>query len=483
MDAHNTDKKIPLAVDLDGTLIASDLLWEGIFLLLKKNLLYIFLLPLWALRGKAWLKHEIAERVTIDAETLPYRQDFLTYLRKEHAEGRRLVLATAAATSFAEAVAKHLGVFDAVYSTDRYRNLASGAKLKMLVEAFGEGGFDYAGNSRFDIAIFDEARQAIVVAPDRSVRIWRQAHHADDRIGRVFAAPPVRPGSILRMLRVHQWMKNTLVFVPAILAHDIVYHDVFTRCVLAFVSFCAAASSIYILNDLFDVQLDRRHARKRKRPFASGELPMPFGVCVAVALMALAYGIAALLPVEYALVLTLYLIVTTAYSAALKRMLLIDVLVLAGLYTVRLLAGAAANSTPGSFWLLAFSIFFFLSLALVKRYVELTNAPPEENEKLAGRGYRSVDRAVIAQSGVAAAFGAVMVLALYVDSNSVKTLYAYPWMIWPLCPIVLYINLRIWILAHRDQMHEDPVVFLLSDWRSIMMIAIGGVMLMTAGMR
>ncbi|KXF76890.1 prenyltransferase [Paramesorhizobium deserti] len=483
MDARNTDKKIPLAVDLDGTLIASDLLWEGIFLLLKKNFLYIFLLPLWVLGGKARLKHEIAERVAIDAETLPYRQDFLAFLKKQHEDGRRLVLATAAATSFAEAVAKHLGIFDAVYSTDRYRNLASGAKLKMLVEAFGEGGFDYAGNSRADIAIFDRARQAIVVAPDRAVRTWRRTHMADDRVSRFFAAPPMRVRSIMRMLRVHQWMKNTLVFVPPILSHDLFYHDVFTRTFLAFVSFCAAASCVYIFNDLFDVQLDRRHARKRKRPFASGELPTLFGVCAAVALLAFAYSVAALLPMEYALVLTLYLFVTTAYSAALKRMLLIDVLVLAGLYTVRLLAGAAANSTPGSFWLLAFSIFFFLSLALVKRYVELSNSPPEENEKLAGRGYRSVDRAVIAQSGVAAAFGAVMVLALYVDSNSVKTLYSYPWMIWPLCPIVLYINLRIWILAHRDQMHEDPVVFLLSDWRSIMMIAIGGAMLMTAGMR
>ncbi|PRD45120.1 UbiA family prenyltransferase [Phyllobacterium phragmitis] len=483
MAARKTNKNVPLAVDLDGTLIATDLLWEGIFLLLKKNFLFVFLLPIWALQGKARLKHEIAERVTVDAATLPYRPEFLAFLKKEHAEGRRLVLATAAATPFAEAVAKHLGIFDAVYSTDRYRNLASKAKLKMLVEAFGEDGFDYAGNSRADIAIFDEARKAIVVAPDRAVRAWRRKHNPGSDGDAFFAAPRVRFASYLRMLRVHQWMKNTLVFVPAILAHDILYHDVFGRTFLAFISFCAAASSIYIVNDLFDLQLDRRHARKKKRPFASGELPVWFGVCASGALLALAYGVAALLPTEYMLVLTLYLFVTTAYSAALKRMLLIDVLVLAGLYTVRLLAGAAANATPGSFWLLSFSIFFFLSLALVKRYVELRNAPPEENEKLAGRGYLGHDREVIAQSGVASAFGAVMVLALYIDSDSVRTLYAYPWMIWPLCPIVLYINLRIWILAHRDQMHDDPVVFLLSDWRSIMMILLGGVMLMTAGMR
>lgn len=478
MNARNGNKYVPLAVDLDGTLIATDLLWEGIFLLLKKNIAFIFLLPFWALLGRARLKHEIAERVMIDAATLPYRPEFLDFLKREHAQGRMLVLATASATSFADAVAKHLGIFDAVYSTDRSRNLAAGSKLKMLVEAFGERGFDYAGNSRPDITIFNNARKAIIVAPDRAARAWRRKHGGGG--GDFFPAPRVGLRSIAKMLRVHQWVKNTLIFVPPILGHDLFSPGVALHAFLAFVSFCAAASSIYIVNDLFDLQLDRRHARKKARPFASGALSIPFGVGVSIALLLFAYGIALLLPPRYMLVLTFYLIVTTAYTAALKRMLLIDVLVLAGLYTLRLLAGVAATAAPDSFWLLAFSIFFFMSLSLVKRYVELTNSPPEEKSKLAGRGYRAIDREIIAQSGVASAFGAALVLALYVDSQSVASLYAHPWMIWPLCPIVLYINLRIWILARREEMHDDPVVFLLGDWRSLMMVPIGVAMLVLA---
>jgi 4-hydroxybenzoate polyprenyltransferase/phosphoglycolate phosphatase-like HAD superfamily hydrolase len=478
MNARIKRETIPLAVDLDGTLIATDLAWEGIFLLLRKNLFYIFLIPVWAWMGRARLKHEIAERVMVDAATLPYRGEFLDFLKREHAKGRKLVLATAAATSFAEAVARHLGIFDAVYSTDRTRNLASKTKLKMLVDAFGERGFDYAGNSRADVPIFSNARKAIVVAPDKAARAWRRKYGGDETA--LFPAPRVSFYSVLRMLRVHQWVKNTLVFVPPLLGHDLLQADTIIGSILAFVSFCAAASSIYIINDLFDLQLDRRHARKKRRPFASGMLPIWFGACTFVVLLALAYGLALLLPPHYILVLTLYLIVTTAYSAALKRMLLIDVLVLAGLYTLRLLAGVAATGSPDSFWLLAFSIFFFMSLALVKRYVELTDSPPDENAKLAGRGYRSIDREIIAQSGVAAAFGAVLVLALYVDSASVRALYAHPWMIWPLCPIILYINLRIWILARRGEMHDDPVVFLLGDWRSIMMILLGAAMLLLA---
>ncbi|GGB00987.1 prenyltransferase UbiA [Brucella endophytica] len=480
MNARAKREKIPLAVDLDGTLIATDLAWEGVFLLLRKNLLYIFLLPIWALGGRARLKQEIARRVVIDAATLPFRLDFLDFLKRERARGRKLVLVTANARSFADAVARHLGLFDAVYSTERDRNRASRAKLKMLVDTFGERGFDYAGNSRADVPIFNNARKAIVVAPDAAARAWQRKHGGSGAERTFFPARRAWLRNMLRMLRVHQWVKNTLIFVPPILAHDLHQPDVLIRTTLAFVAFCAAASSIYIVNDLFDLQLDRRHARKKTRPFASGALPIPFGVCCSVILLAVAFGVAMLLPPRFMLVLVFYLVVTTAYSAALKRMLLIDVLVLAGLYTLRLIAGITATATPDSFWLLAFSIFFFLSLALVKRYVELATLHPEENTKLAGRSYRSADREVIAQSGVASAFGAVLVLALYVDSDAVRVLYVHPWMIWPLCPIVLYIILRVWILARREEMHDDPVVFLLGDWRSIMMILIGAAMLVLA---
>jgi 4-hydroxybenzoate polyprenyltransferase/phosphoserine phosphatase len=477
VDARSDDKAVDLVVDLDGTLIATDLLWESTFQLLKKNLLYIFLLPVWALKGKGYLKHQISLRVAIDPATLPYRAEFVAYLREEHAKGRRLVLATGAARRFAQSIADYLGFFDAVYATDESRNLTS-QKTKFLLETFAGTKFAYAGNSKADVPVFDAASEVVVVAPDRAAAKWQRANSA-----RLFEAPKTDLKTFVKMLRVHQWMKNTLIFVPAILDHDIMRWQIVIEAVIAFFAFSFAASAIYIVNDLFDLPLDRQHARKRNRAFASGALPISFGLKVAVLLLALAGLLAAQLNWIFGAVLLVYLISTTAYSLSLKRMLLIDVLTLAGLYTLRILAGSAANEIEGSFWLLAFSSFFFLSLALVKRYVELQNTALVEKNRIAGRGYRQADREVVAQCGVSSAFAAALVLALYVNSDAVVSLYSYPWMIWPLCPIVLYLNIRIWILAHRGEMHDDPVVFIISDWRSQIVIAIGAALLLYGGIR
>lgn len=476
-DARSDNRTADLVVDLDGTLIATDLLWESTFQLLKQNMLYLFLLPIWALKGKAYLKHQISLRVIIDPATLPYRLEFIDYLREEHGKGRRLVLATGAARRFADSIAAHLGIFDAVHATDATRNLTV-HKTKFLLETFGDVKFAYAGNSKADIPVFAAASEAIVVAPDRAARKWQQAHAA-----RLFEAPKTSFRAFLKMLRVHQWMKNTLIFVPATLDHQLTVWPILLNAIIAFCAFSAAASAIYIVNDLFDLPLDRQHQRKRNRAFASGAFSIPFGLAVSAGLIILAALLALQLPWMFGVVLAGYLIATTAYSLSLKRMLLIDVFTLAGLYTLRILAGAAANQIEGSFWLLAFSSFFFLSLALVKRYVELQNGALAVNDRIAGRGYRPADREVVAQCGVASAFAAALVLALYVDSDAVVRLYAYPWLIWPLCPIVLYLNIRIWILAYRGEMHDDPVVFIISDWRSQVVIAIGAVLLLVGGMR
>ncbi len=472
-----TDKKgdIPLAVDLDGTLVSTDLLWESLFVLLKKNILYVFLLPVWLLSGKANLKTQIAARIGLDAARLPYRQDFLEFLRAEHAAGRRLVLATAATEPLAHAVAHELGIFDAVHATTASRNLSSNRKAKELCEHYGANGFDYAGNDRADIAVFRVAREAIVVAPDRSVARYQKAHAS-----RLFEKKPLQPRTYLRMLRVHQWLKNLLVFVPVMLAHDVFRWGAIGAAALAFAAFCATASAIYILNDIVDLPVDRQHIRKKNRPFASGALGIPFGLSVTVLLLVVAGAICLMLPPAFALALGIYLITTTAYSFFVKRMLLIDVICLAALYSFRLLGGMAAATIPLSFWLMAFAMFFFLSLALLKRYVELQNSTVTEKDRIAGRGYRPEDIDIVGQSGVASAFTSALVLALYINSNSVGALYIYPWLLWPLVLIVLYIIVRIWILAHRGEMHDDPVVFIASDWRSMMMVAIGAVLLFLA---
>ena len=477
MDARSENRAIPLAVDLDGTLIATDLLWEGLFALLKKNPLNIFLVPFWLLKGPARLKQAIAAAVDIDPATLPYRPEVLQRLRKEQANGRKLVLATGTPRKFAEAIARHLGLFDAVLASDGAENLTAERKRKALVEAYGDGGFDYAGNSRHDLKVFDAAREAIVVAPDRAAASWQVSHNAE-----LIAAQKPNWRTILKMLRVHQWLKNVLIAVPLVLAHKYFNLDMLVPAVLAFISFSAAASAIYIVNDFFDLTLDRAHPTKRERPFASGKLSIPFGLASAAILLVISLVTAVFTTTEFVGVLLIYLVATTAYSLSVKRMLLIDVLTLAGLYTLRILAGAAATGVDVSFWLLAFSIFFFLSLALVKRYVELRTSSLSVGERIAGRGYRIEDQEIVAQAGMASAFSSALVLALYIDSSAVRELYRHPWLVWPLAPIVLYLTIRVWILARRDELHDDPVVFIIRDWRSQIVVLAGAALLVVAGL-
>lgn len=478
MDARSEAQHIALAVDLDGTLIATDLLWESLFQLLRANPFALFLIPFWALKGKAHLKSQIAARIDLDPSVLPYRQEVLTRLKDERSSGRQLILATGSHEKLARSVSDHLGIFSEVFATDANCNLTSSRKRDVLIGRFGDGGFDYAGNSKADLAVFDAARSAIVVAPDKSAASW-QADHG----GELIDAPRPSLKTIIKMLRVHQWMKNTLIAVPMVLSHEYFNPGMLLSCVLAFVSFSAAASAIYIINDFLDMPLDRKHPTKKNRPFAAGTLSIPFGLVSAASLLTVSAAAALSLDPLFGAVLALYLVITTAYSFSLKRMLLVDVMTLAGLYTMRILAGAAATGTTVSFWLLAFSIFFFLSLALVKRHVELADSQEDEGKRIAGRGYRPEDLSVIAQGGISSAFASALVLALYIDSSSVRELYEHPWMIWPLAPIVLYLTLRIWVLAGRRELHDDPVVFLVRDWRSQLVIAIGAILLAVASMQ
>jgi 4-hydroxybenzoate polyprenyltransferase len=467
---------LPLAVDLDGTLIATDLLWESLIALLKRNPLYLFFIPFWILGGAYSLKFELASRVELDPEALPYRQEFLEFLREEHAKGRKLYLATGSHRRFADRIADHLGIFSGVFASENQISLTSSRKRAALDAAFGASCYDYAGNSHADLAVFDGARGAIVVAPDRAASSYQKRSGA-----RLFSAGRARVKPLIKLLRVHQWAKNVLVAVPAVLANDLLNIATLIECATAFVAFSLTASAIYIVNDLVDLPLDRKHKTKRNRPIAAGTVSIQVALSIAGALMLAAASVSMTLPSMFAYVLAVYVVMTLAYSFALKRMLLIDVLMLAGLYTVRVVAGAAATLIDVSFWLLAFSVFFFLSLALVKRFVELKDNPASSS-KIAGRGYRHADQQVLGEAGMASAFAAALVLALYVDSPEVQELYGDPWLIWPLCPLVLYLTMRIWVLARRGEMHEDPVVFLLTDWRSVLMVALGAVMIFAAGL-
>ncbi|MBO0664352.1 UbiA family prenyltransferase [Jiella sp. MQZ9-1] len=475
MDACVGQQDRPIYVDLDGTLIKSDLLWESLFLTARQKPLALLGLPGWLAAGKARLKAELAKTADLDPALLPYRAEVIAALEEAKANGRRIILATGANERLARAVADHLGLFDEVMASCDAVNLTAHRKLERISADCGAEGFDYYGNSHEDVCLLDGAAEATVVAPDRTARRWQQ------RVGAELIEAGERPHrAALKAMRPHQWAKNVLVFVPLILSHEFLNVLMITQALLACLAFSFAASSVYILNDLLDLTADRKHKTKRHRPFASGALAIPQGVALAAGLLGTAALIGLLLPATFLLVLAGYLVATSAYSLVIKRMLLIDVLTLAGLYTTRIIAGVEATNVSVSFWLLAFSLFFFLSLALVKRYTELMDFGMGAERSKTGRGYVDADLETLSQAGMASGFAAVMVLALYINSPAVAAHYKTPWLVWPLCPILLYIIVRIWVLARRNQMHDDPVVFILQDWRSQMMIAIGAVMFLLA---
>ncbi|MEP4342123.1 MAG: UbiA family prenyltransferase [Lentilitoribacter sp.] len=475
MDAKSSIKHTPLCVDLDGSLIASDTLWEGLVALLMQKPLMIFQIMGWLLAGKAVLKKNVAEYTDRSGEDWPVREEVVAYIALAKSEGRKVYLVTGAAQKTAKAISDHLGLFDGIYHSDDTVNLTSTRKRDKLIEEFGDGGFDYIGNSSDDIAVFENARKGIVVAPDRSAKSWQKKTQSEE-----IYTKPSGVKTIFKTIRAHQWLKNVLIAVPLFLNHTFLDVESITAAVIAFFSFSFFASSVYIVNDLSDLKADRAHPKKRNRPLASGAISIPNAAILWVVLLSASALLASLLPIEFLYVMVIYAMITTAYTFVLKRKLLVDVFTLASLYTVRIIAGAVATHSGLSFWLLAFSIFFFLSLALVKRYVELSEGEKEDGSKLLGRGYYGMDTAMLAQGGVSSAFTSAMVLALYINSPEFSEMYDNPWVLWPLVPLILYMLLRIWILAGRGQVHEDPVVFIMRDWRSQLTMIAGGLLIFGA---
>ncbi len=466
--------RVPLCVDLDGTLVRTDTLYESVLRALKRSPWLVFLLPVWLVRGKAHLKREIANRVDLDPAVLPYHSELVAYLREEHAAGRPLILVSAADQRIVDAVARHLGLFERVVGSDGTRNLKGANKRETLRGLFGTGGYDYAGDHRADLDVWADARGAIVVSGDD-----RLARKTGDRLVRAFTTPRRRLRTLARALRVQQWVKNVLVFVPLLMAPEARNVALFWNAFVAFLAFSLCASSVYVLNDLLDLEADRRHATKRLRPFAAGDLPVLLGLVVAPLFLASGLVLAIALPRAFLAVLVIYMTVTTAYSFRLKHMPLVDVLVLAMLYTGRVIAGAAATRVWPSPWLLGFSLFFFLSLAFVKRYSELY-AMRQQQETLKVRGYYPADLELIATNGAISGYISVLVAALYINSDRVVGLYLHPELLWLICPLLLYWISRIWLLAHRGQLHDDPVLFAIKDRASYVVGALIAVVLLLA---
>jgi 4-hydroxybenzoate polyprenyltransferase len=456
---------IPLCVDLDGTLAKTDLLWEALLPVLKSQPVAMFGALLALPRGgRALFKQRIAAAELPEMQGLPWNEVLLKALLEERTAGRRLVLCTASDRRYADAVANHLQIFDEVIASDGHVNLSSQSKADKLVQIYGRDGFDYVGNSSADLPVWRQARQAwVVAAPDRVERAAR----ANGNVVRVIAGNHSRMRALLTALRPHQWLKNLLIFVPIIAAHQFGKSQLI-QAVIAFVAFCLTASATYVLNDLLDLAADRLHPRKRLRPFASGAVPVHWGMLALLPLLGMASVLAALLPSDFSGVLAGYFAATVVYSFWLKRQVLIDVLLLAGLYTLRIIAGGAAATIPVSFWLLAFSVSIFLSLALAKRYGELLLVQKSESSAR-GRGYQVGDLSLVQSQGIATGLLSVLVLALYLNSPAASMLYSHPFWLGGVCVLLLWWIMRVWFMAHRGEMEDDPLLFAVRDRASRMM--------------
>lgn len=470
----------PLCVDLDGTLIRSDMLIEGALALATSMRFYRALLALLGLRdgNRAAFKRAIAAASNFDPALLPYHQSLLSYLRAQKAFGRRLILVTAAEIKVAQAIAAHLGLFDEVIASDGTRNLKGRQKAVVLLERFGPNGFCYVGDSPADLPVWQVEQSGILVNTRKSTAAAARAvvsieTEFNDRASPWFA--------LLRAIRPHQWVKNLLVFVPLFTSGASLDWRTLAAVALAFAAFSATASGLYLLNDLADLAADRRHPRKRQRPFASGAVSLQIGLAAAFGLVAAGVGLA-----DFAGVLAtvaLYAILSVSYSLKLKELPLVDVFTLAALYSVRLVGGGEASGHRVSLWLLAFSSFLFLNLALVKRVAELAAASSTSGARIARRGYDPADTAILQMFGCSSAVAASLVFALFTQSVTTQERYASPALLWGIVPLALFWQCRIWLSTTRGYMDDDPIVYAARDWVSWLVALIAVTLVIAARLK
>jgi 4-hydroxybenzoate polyprenyltransferase/phosphoserine phosphatase len=460
MSAKQIDTPV-LCVDLDGTLLATDMLWESVLRLAKTRFHLLLALPFWLIRGRSYLKRKLATYVRVSPATLPYRDEVVSFLAEERKRGRTLALVTASDREVAEPIAQHLGLFEYVFASDGAVNLAGAQKRDALERRFGYREFDYIGNSPADLPIWGSANAALLVEPSK--KTLKKATHISS-VQHVFSCKVNRLREIVKALRCHQWSKNILLFVPLLTSHKVFEGELILRTLIAFVAMSFCASSIYIINDFLDVEADRQHPRKRFRPFAAGTISIPAGTVLATLMCLGGFGLGSMiLPHRFTWLLLAYITLTATYSLLLKSKIVADVLTLALLYTLRILIGGSAVNMPISPWLLAFSVFLFLSLAFLKRYGEIGVLKKPTGVEIPGRGYIADDKEWMRTMGGTSGYLSILVLVLYINSHEVMALYSRPEILWFACPPLLYWISRIWLLASRGKIDDDPLVFAAED--------------------
>ncbi|MFX0541884.1 UbiA family prenyltransferase [Roseovarius sp. S4756] len=453
------DKREILVVDLDGTLLRSDMLYESFWSAFGRDWRSPFLSLAALMKGRAFLKRHLARAASVNAETLPYDAKVIAFVEEWREANGRTALVTASDQTLAEAIANRLGIFDEVHGSNGSLNLKGEYKAQFLEDRFGARRFVYIGDSAADLPVWKRAARAITMNASASLR-----SNVERTCGSAIhlASEVAVPRTYLRALRPHQWLKNILVFLPMLTAHQLDGQTMLLS-LLAFICFNLVASSGYVLNDLIDLAADRAHPRKCRRPFASGDIPIAHGTWMAAGLAAAGAILAIAIGGMFPLVMAAYFALSMAYSLNLKRRMVIDICVLAGLYSSRIIAGGFATGIPLSIWLLAFSIFFFLSLAAVKRQAELIDSAARGNLAITGRGYEVEDLPIISMIAIASGYVSVLVMMMYVNSPAVMELYAYPEVLWGVCAVLLYWITRTVMKAHRGQMDDDPVVYATKD--------------------
>ena len=450
-----------ICVDLDGTLVRTDTLVELFLGLVRRCPWLIFHCLIWLSKGKANLKTQLASRIPLAVELLPYNEDLINYLRQQKSEGRSIILATAADERVAQSVADHLGWIDEVIASDGKHNLRGSAKADELVKRFGVDGFAYAGNEKMDLPVWEAAGSAIVVSASKSI-----AKQFAGESEALFTGKPHHLRNFVKAIRVYQWVKNLLVFIPLFARGDPFDLASLGTAGSVFLSFSLTASGVYLLNDLVDLEADRAHQRKRYRPFAHGSLPLVWGLCLGPGLIVVGLAVSlTITPILMGLLL-IYVCVTSAYSIFLKTKPLIDAYTLSLLYTMRIIAGAVALDISLSIWLLSFSGFLFLSLAFLKRVAEIPQAHYNDHIRTGRRGYNRGERDLIVGMGIASGFSASIVLALYLNSDAAREVYISPEFLWGLVPLYLFWVCRLWLSAQRGHVGDDPIVYAAKDWVS-----------------
>lgn len=450
----------PLCVDLDETLVKTDCLVEAVLAILRNDYLSIFMLIKWLFKGRSFFKYMVFRHADLDVQELPYNSEVIDLIKREREQGRPVVLATASPDFFAEKVAAHLGLFAQTIGSSETMNLKGTAKAKHLVERFNEGGFDYVGDSKADLPIWKSAERSFLVNPSRSVEktvlSWQKKTE-------VLRTKPSLAKLLIKQIRIHQWTKNLLIFLPIVLSYKFLEWPLWLISFYGFLSFSFMASAVYIVNDLLDLASDRKHPENSRRPFASGHLNLLWGVVLTPILIVSSIALSLLISHHFSLLLLSYLLITSSYSLRLKRVPIADILILASLYSMRVAAGALACGIDLSEWFLIFAIFFFHSLALLKRSSELIMSKARNLEKNSRRGYQTDDLPILVSLGVSSGYLSVLVLGLYISTPEVMKSGQFPMILWGILPFLMFWISRMWLLAYRGQIPADPLVFALKD--------------------